>query len=814
MGSSSSKPLAPAVRAPGKTSQRAASGTSSARARGPRDEDVDVSSLLEEVDALQQRLALVAPGSPLLALPEAAALLAEWLAADLVGVYAFTRGDGSGGGPPCSVLLAAEGSACAADLPRCCLLAAGGKRAAAPGVGGACAFSVADAARGPAPGVHGVRPLHLATGLRRFDQVLLGPPSAPLGALLVATRDPSALPAGWPLLLRAASTGLLHHLAHPQAEAAAALLSEVHATADPLAAAGVLLRGAARFMQAAANLRVSPRLALLRDGCAEAVLLELPRGGAGPVAASHLPLEHTLLASALARQQARFVKDCGHYMQSCRDIARDVFSRASDLVASVVVVPLIGPGGASLGGLYLASDAPCGFTDVQGPLLSLVHTMAQSVEPRFREMADAALHEAAGCCCDQPRHPSSDGSSCTTSTATGAAASAGAGTTSCGPLPPPPPLQRPLSNASQLSAAATAPRPNTCAMVALLQREVRAGWRRSQEATAAAGRALALEARLGRGGFGSVWRGAWHGAPAAVKVLRPAGDERRAAQDAVEAAVLSMAAHPNIVALYAALTDMVEAPRAASSSGSLSGDKAAPAPLLPRYRRLGPGEDPGEGCPVVNILVLEFCDRGSLRDALRSGAFHRPLPGGSLGVDVAALAEVLLGAACALAHLHALGVVHGDVKADNVLLKTDATRRLGFSPKLADFGLAKVLAEGGAPPNLDGAGTLTHLAPEMLAAGAPVTPAVDAYAFGIMLWELYCRRPAYGGVAPAAIKDLVRSAGARPTFPPHTPPPLAELACDCWAADPAARPGFAEIVDRLEAFLATSRLGNATPASS
>ena len=111
---------------------------------------------------------------------------------------------------------------------------------------------------------------------------------------------------------------------------------------------------------------------------------------------------------------------------------------------------------------------------------------------------------------------------------------------------------------------------------------------------------------------------------------------------------------------------------------------------------------------------------------------------------------------------------------DNVLLKSDAAAPSGAAVKLCDFGLARVLpspahaphsaghghgAHGagagglnGAPPapppppaavNVDGAGTVTHCAPELFVPGGRVTAAIDAYAFGIMV------RPPPPRAAPA-----------------------------------------------------------------
>jgi hypothetical protein len=70
----------------------------------------------------------------------------------------------------------------------------------------------------------------------------------------------------------------------------------------------------------------------------------------------------------VTQKKARFVKDCASYMQNCPTPARDVFTHASDLVSSVVVVPLMA-GEAALGALYFTQDSPCDFSNIQDALL-------------------------------------------------------------------------------------------------------------------------------------------------------------------------------------------------------------------------------------------------------------------------------------------------------------------------------------------------------------------------------------------------------------------------------------------------------------
>ena len=94
-------------------------------------------------------------------------------------------------------------------------------------------------------------------------------------------------------------------------------------------------------------------------------------------------------------------------------------------------------------------------------------------------------------------------------------------------------------------------------------------------------------------------------------------------------------------------------------------------------------------------LVLELCDRGSLRALLSApGGVPFALPGGN-GRDMLAVVSTALDVARAMLHLHSVGVVHSDLKARNVLLKTAPSGDArGFVAKVADFGLSLQLPDG------------------------------------------------------------------------------------------------------------------------
>lgn len=91
---------------------------------------------------------------------------------------------------------------------------------------------------------------------------------------------------------------------------------------------------------------------------------------------------------------------------------------------------------------------------------------------------------------------------------------------------------------------------------------------------------LTIGEPLGRGGYGSVFRGTWHKRPAAFKIMHARSSDSEVVSDAMEMAVLTSVQHPNIVAVYACLTDMVCAPGAQDAAAPRRPVGAAcPAPV-------------------------------------------------------------------------------------------------------------------------------------------------------------------------------------------------------------------------------------------
>jgi serine/threonine-protein kinase len=264
-----------------------------------------------------------------------------------------------------------------------------------------------------------------------------------------------------------------------------------------------------------------------------------------------------------------------------------------------------------------------------------------------------------------------------------------------------------------------------------------------------------IVAPLGSGGMATVHRARDERLErdVAVKILLPnhAGDPATAARFEREARSLAAASHPSVVAVFD-----VDA-----------GDHAA-------------GREP--------FFVMELCPGGSL--ATRMSGDRKLSPD--------ELVPVLVSIADGLADLHRRGVVHRDVKPQNILFAPDRAKLADFGLALADEheGLSELTAPGTA------VGTLSYLAPEVLA-GQRASAAADVYALGVVAFvgltgEL--PRPA-GSMAElvAASQTPARRASA---VAPALGPAFDDVIAAALAPDPADRPDALELATGL-----TSALG-------
>ncbi|HEU0130161.1 MAG TPA: Stk1 family PASTA domain-containing Ser/Thr kinase [Mycobacteriales bacterium] len=207
-----------------------------------------------------------------------------------------------------------------------------------------------------------------------------------------------------------------------------------------------------------------------------------------------------------------------------------------------------------------------------------------------------------------------------------------------------------------------------------------------------------LDARIARGGMATVYQGfdTRLDRPVAVKVMHPALAEDDAFVDRFrrEAKAAARLSHPAVVAVY------------------------------------DQGEDGGRV-----YLVMEHVEGRTLRELIREHGRLSP----QQALDVTA------GVLEALAAAHAAGLVHRDVKPENVLVSPTGT------VKVADFGLARAI-EATHHTVADGTllGTVAYLAPEQVATGA-ADPRSDLYALGVVLFELLTGTVPFTGGTPLAV---------------------------------------------------------------
>ncbi|GAA2462448.1 serine/threonine-protein kinase [Streptomyces macrosporus] len=252
---------------------------------------------------------------------------------------------------------------------------------------------------------------------------------------------------------------------------------------------------------------------------------------------------------------------------------------------------------------------------------------------------------------------------------------------------------------------------------------------------------------LGRGSAGTVWLGEGPQGPVAIKLLREdlAADQELVGRFVQERAALLGLNHPRVVGVRDLVVD---------------------------------GND--------LALVMDLVRGTDLRTRLERERRLAPQ------VAVAITADV----ADALAAAHAAGIVHRDVKPENVLLDVHAPAGPGGAPPalLTDFGIAKLID---APSRGNGSrvvGTPDYVAPEIVE-GLPPRASVDVYALATVLYELLAGFTPFGGGHPGAV--LRRHVTERVAPLPGIPDELWQLIHQCLAKAPASRLRASELAARL-----------------
>ena len=200
------------------------------------------------------------------------------------------------------------------------------------------------------------------------------------------------------------------------------------------------------------------------------------------------------------------------------------------------------------------------------------------------------------------------------------------------------------------------------------------------------------------------------------------------------------------------------------------------------------------GQPVERLLFLtmEFLDGSTLGDQIRSSG---RLPLGVV-LPIARQLTAALGAA------HEAGIVHRDLKSDNIMWLAGAP---GSSPRVVvmDFGLARLGSGVGGVSSAGGMliGSVGYMAPEQVQ-GGPITAAADIYALGVVLFEAVTARLPFVGDTPlgTALMRLRQDPPAPSTLAPEVHRGLEAVIMKCLARKPSARfASMAEVGAALEA---------------
>lgn len=195
----------------------------------------------------------------------------------------------------------------------------------------------------------------------------------------------------------------------------------------------------------------------------------------------------------------------------------------------------------------------------------------------------------------------------------------------------------------------------------------------------------------------------------------------------------------------------------------------------------------------VDYLVMDYVAGGTLRDYLKTHP-QPPLP--------TALA-IVLQLADALTHAHQQGLIHRDIKPDNIMF-TDTTYT---QVVLTDFGLARLLDDCENKLTLSGAmiGTPTYMSPEAVR-GETCDARSDLYSLGVVLYEMVTGRPPYTAKTPYSMM-LQQANEPLPlprTLTPNLPPIVEQLLLRVLAKDPAKRfPSASEFARALQHVQAT-----------
>ena len=260
---------------------------------------------------------------------------------------------------------------------------------------------------------------------------------------------------------------------------------------------------------------------------------------------------------------------------------------------------------------------------------------------------------------------------------------------------------------------------------------------------------LRLRERVAVGGFAEVFRATWNGTTVAVKQLLERGPDvvERLREEVL---TLCRLRHPNLLLFMG-------------------------------------------WCADPPLIATEFMRRGSLHSILRAN-------GGHLGAPRTHHAAVSVAKGMQYLHSRSPPILHLDLKSPNILVDDK------WRVKIADFGLARARRNTLVSGRSGFHGTPEWMAPEMLRA-EDYDEKADSYSYGVVLWELLAAQTPWNELHPMQVVAVVGYSDRRLTLPPEAKDfaqenlvtrAIADLFWECASKTPRTRPGFDEILERLE----------------
>ena len=259
-----------------------------------------------------------------------------------------------------------------------------------------------------------------------------------------------------------------------------------------------------------------------------------------------------------------------------------------------------------------------------------------------------------------------------------------------------------------------------------------------------------IEESLGEGGYGTVYKGFWHGIEVAVKQLHLQTLSKNLLADFErETKLMAQAQFPSIVRLYGVCLE-----------------------------------------PGHYAMIMEYLPKGSLYEVLHNA--EEPLPWNPVRWNIA------LDISKGLSYLHSQQIIHRDLKSPNVLLDNY------YHAKISDFGLSTVKFETSkieneieSPRQKRLIGSTRWLAPELFKPGITANKASDMFSYGMVLWEIASRKVPF---QEASNEQLVISwikEDTRETIPLDCPKEYESIIKTCWAT-PDKRPSADKILSILQ----------------